>query len=207
MNKTVPLIAFAGVLLSHQASAELLGFALGRSTNVANYSDLSVEGAAQVGDLDTLGARATCRLNERAALYGDLGIADFDYADDGIAFGGGLIYAIPGLLPDLDTALTGSFHYAAADDIDWNNIALRGVVSGEVPTRDVTLTWYGTVGLDVISWDADIDCNGYGCGDDSDTEVALGGGVILPVGPGEAYGGLEYIDDMLLAVGYRVGLQ
>lgn len=207
MKKTTLVLAMTGVMVSGHASAEALGFAFGRSANVANYAGLSVEGAAQVGDLDTLGARATVKINDRAAVYGDFGIADFDYGDDGLTLGGGLIYSIPGLLPDLDTALTGSFHYASGDDIDWNNIALRGVVSGDVPTRDVTLTWYGNVGLDVISWDADNLCNGNGCGDDSDTEVALGGGVILPVGPGEAYGGLEYIDDVLLAVGYRVGLQ
>lgn len=207
MRKVTLALAVVSAVLSTQASAELFGFAMGRSANVANYTNLSVEGGIQVGDVDFYGARATFKLSDQLAAYGDFGIADFDYGygydDDGFAFGGGVIYSLLGLLPDVDTAVKGGFHLASGDHVDYSAFSVRGLISGDVPTQNVTMNWYGSLGLEFINYDFDF-CN-Y-C-DDSDTELAFGGGVVLPIGPGEAYGGLEYIDDMMLAVGYRVGLQ
>lgn len=208
MKKVTLALAVAVALASSQVSAELFSVASGRSANVANYSQLSVEGGVQVGDLDFYGARGTFKLSDRLAAYGDLGIADFDYGDDGFAFGGGVVYTLSGLMSGVDTAVNGSFHLASGDDVDYTAFAVRGLFSGDIPTQDVTMNWYASLGLEFLSYEAEV-CGFGSCvsADDSDTELAFGGGVVLPIGPGEAYGGLEYVDDMMLAVGYRVGLQ
>ncbi|MDO6460001.1 hypothetical protein Q4485_04780 [Granulosicoccaceae sp. 1_MG-2023] len=213
MKKLALALAVSGAIMSSTASAEVFGFAFGRSANVANYTNLSVEGGIQVGDLDFYGARATYKLNQQLAVYGDLGLADYDFnGDDGFAFGGGLIYTLDGVLPEIDTALNGSFHMSSGDYVDFTAFSVRAVFSDDIPTQNVTMNWYGSVGLEYLSADVDV-CDVYGVNfgrctySDSDTELAFGGGVVLPLGPGEAYGGLEYVDDMMLAVGYRVGLQ
>ena len=208
MRKVTLAVVITAALASSQASAELFAVAQARSANVANYAPMSAEAGIQVGDLDFYGARGTFKLNDNMAVYGDLGIADFDYGDDGFAFGGGLIYAIPGVLEGIHTAVNGSFHMASADHVDYTAFAIRGLFSGDIPTQDVTMNWYGSVGLEFLSYEVEY-CSFGSCrsADDSDTELAFGGGVVLPIGPGEAYGGLEYVDDMMLAVGYRVGLQ
>ncbi len=39
--------------------------------------------------------------------------------------------------------------------------------------------------------------------ENNDSEIGIGGGVYMPLGPGEIYVGVENIDDMFVGVGYR----
>jgi len=44
-------------------------------------------------------------------------------------------------------------------------------------------------------------------GDDTENELGFGGGVVLPVGPGEAYAGVDLIDELQFGLGFRYFVQ
>lgn len=209
-------VAIAGMALSSTTSAELMGVDTARSANVSDYSQYSIEGAVKVGEADLFGGRLTANLGNGLAVYGNLGLLDFDDADsdDELAYGIGAIYELEGLLEGLDTAITTSFHRADFDgsfntDITLSSLAVRGLVSGPLEADfNYPLTWYASVGFERVHFEVETCANGLGnqiCrdADDSDIELAFGGGVIATIESGEVYLGTDYVDGLTLTAGYR----
>lgn len=208
-------LAVSSALITANANAEALGFSYGRSANVSDYSQVSLEGALQVGETDIYGGRLTAKLANNLAVYGDLGFISLDerYADDGTTLGAGLAYEIEKLIPNLDTAINVSYHSASFDDridYDYSDFAIKGLISGNLAVEGAShpVTWYASAGLEFLSVEAKSCVNVFGnqgCikSDDDDTELAFGGGVIAGLNKGEIYVGGEYVDGFSLAAGYR----
>ena len=211
------LLLTAGILLfSLSANAEWWGAPAGRSANPANGPDLSVEGVFSTsGDYDYLGARVNYQLNESITLYGDVGQGEF--VDDDLAFGAGLFYYLPGLsekasfLNNVDVAAQGSYHMLSADFVDISSISGSLLFSGREALSSNGLMWYANAGFTRLEIDVDLVVDfGFGSfgssASDDSFELQLGGGVYLPMGPGELYAGADLIDEFILAVGYRYGI-
>lgn len=208
-------LAAALFLISVSAQAEWWGAPSGRSANPANNPDMSVEGAFSTsGDYQNIGARFNYTLNESMTIYGDFGLGDF--IDDGTSFGAGLYYYLPSLsksasfLGRYDFAAQGSYHQLSGD-FGVSALSLAMLVSPKIPLIPANgLNWYGNVGLTRLS----VDLPGYnfgfgriGGGSVTSTEIQIGGGVYMPVGPGSVYAGVDMIDEFILGIGYRFGIQ
>jgi hypothetical protein len=211
----------AGLLLvSVSAQAEWFGAPSGRSADPANSPKLSVEGAFSTsGDYDYFGARLNYSVNEKLTVYGDVGQGEF--FDDGTAFGAGLFYHLPNLsesssfLNTIDLAAQGSYHTLGADIADVSAITVAMLFSPKTAMNpDSGLSWYGNVGFTRLTVDVDVPTFTIpgvgvivgGSVSDSSSEIQIGGGVYLPMGPGTLYAGADLIDEFIFGVGYRYGL-
>jgi len=191
------LFLVALLCLSSQASAGLLGTVNGRTADFTRMPDLSAEGFFNFGDFDdadyqNLGARVNYRLSPGVILHGDLGLTEIGDFDT-LTFGIGAFYALTGLFENIDAAIKGSFHTGDFDDAgDVDVLELEFLFSGAEPISDNGLMWYANIGLHRLDF-----------GPSSDTELGLGGGVVLPVSLGEAYAGIDLIDELTFGIGYR----
>ena len=195
------------------AHAELFGLPNGRSANPGNLPPLSVEaGFSTGGDYQNIAARVNYQLSPQLTLFGDFGLAEIGAGGtalnyDGNSFGAGVFFHLADqqFLPEYDVAGKVSYHLAnlefAGTDLDYDNISLEALVSSENPLTAGGLMWYGNVGVNILNVDG-----GFG-GSESDTELLLGGGVYLPAGPGQVYGGVDLIDDIRFGIGYRYFVQ
>lgn len=190
----------AGLLLvSVSIQADQLGTVSARSANPANSAPMSVEASLSLGgDLSNFGLRLNYQVSDALTVYGDLSLADRAF-NDGAAFGAGLFYYLPNLGQDLglDTAIQASFHTLSGDVTTLDGHLL---ISPIAPLNEETgLSWYASVGLARQSYD-------FGFVSVSDIDIALGGGVYLPMGPGTVYAGTELNDVFGVTVGYRYDL-
>ena len=196
------------------AHAELFGLLNGRSADPSNLTPLSVEGGIVTGgDFQTFGARVNYVVSPQLTVFGDFGLSEADAGigsdADGNSFGGGVFFFLgqQQFLPQFDIAAKLSYHLASLEfggtDVDYNNLSIEGLLSSSEPFTEGGLKWYANAGINRI--DADIDFVGFNS--ESDTELLLGGGVTLPLGPGEAYGGIDLIDSIQFGAGYRFFVQ
>lgn len=191
-------VAAAMMLLSATASAEFLGGPNGRTADLSRLPDLSLEGMFSTGDFgdadyQNIGLRVNYRLSPGLMLLGDLGQAEVGDAD-GTGFGLGVFYSLEGLFENMDSVVKGSFHTADFGS-NYNKLdilSLEFLVSGLSPLSGNGMMWYANIGLHRAD-----------AGSESDTELGLGGGLVLPLSSGEAYVGLDIIDEMIFGVGYR----
>lgn len=196
----------AGMLLlsvSIPATAEVYGLMNGRSANLSTLDDLSVEGGFITGDqrfgnYDHFGARVNYRLVPGLMIYGDLGISEYGFrfggSSDGAAFGLGVFYQLRDLFSFADSSAKVSYHKVGGD-IDQNAIVVELLISGLDPITDSGLNWYANTGIHRFS------------GNGSDTELGIGGGVFMPLGPGEIYAGADFIDEIIFGLGFRYSIR
>ncbi len=204
LNKLLPsiLLLAASAALPTSAMAEFAGLANGRSADLNNLPDSSVEVGLTFGESDNLdyqyfGARFNYRLSPELMAYADLGTMEIETID-GIGFGIGAFYMLRDTLPNADTAIKFSYH-SVGGDIDGNSIAIEGLVSGRNGLgSNPDLQWYGNLGFNRVSFDE---------GRGSDTELLLGGGVLFPTQSGELIAGIDYIDGLFFRLGYRHYMQ
>ena len=195
------LVLVATLCISSQVSAGLLGTVNGRTADFTRMPDLSVEGFFNFGDFDdvdyqNLGARVNYRLSPGVILHGDVGLTEIGNFDT-LTFGFGAFYALTGLFENIDAAVKGSFHTGDFDDAgDVDVLELEFLFSGTEPIMANGLMWYANIGLHRLDF-----------GVSSDTELGLGGGVVLPVALGEAYAGIDLIDELTFGIGYRYFFQ
>ena len=204
IKTAVILTSLSAALMTSNAQAEILGVLGGQSANPEGQADLSVEiGYKFESDLSILGARVNYRLSPKTFIYGDLGFADFDFGSDGTPIGIGFRYHLADqrFVPSLDASVKGSFHIADFDSVDISELSVGLHVSGKEAIHESGLRWYGTASFSRVEVDFDI------FGSDSDFEIGFGGGVYLPVKNGEAYVGLEHIDDLFIGIGYRYSIR
>ncbi len=195
------LLLGGALLLSGMATAEVTGAANGRTADLTRMPDLSVEFHFNTGDdYQNIGLRANYRLSPGIILFGDISQGEFD-PFSGTPIGGGIFYALDGIFENIDAAAKASFHTGDFDGLDVNILALEFLFSGLDPIASNGLMWYANVGIHRL----DLEVSGFDAG--GDTELGFGGGVVLPVSNGEAYAGIDIIDDTLFGIGYRYFFQ
>jgi hypothetical protein len=188
------------------AHAEYLGLVFGRSADPANQTDVSVEAgvvSGQLGSVDFryLGVRLNSRVAPNVVVYGDFGSSEFG-TSDGLPYGLGVLYHFDNqkFNPRLDIAVKGSYHaagYRVLDDrLSITSLSLELVVSGIAAEG---ISGYASVGHHQLN----VKFGGL----DSRKELAFGAGMSLPLGPGEAYAGFDFIDEITLGIGFRYFIQ
>jgi len=191
------LLLVCTLVFSSFASAGLLSTVNGRSGDLTRLSNLSLEANYNTGDFDdvsydNLGLRLNYRLSPGIILIGDLGLTEIGRFDT-VTFGFGAYYGLGGVFENIDAALKGAFHTGDFDGGgDLDVLEFEFLFSGLEPISSNGLLWYANIGLHRT------DGEGF-----SDTEIGLGGGLVLPVSRGEAYVGIDLIDELILGFGYR----
>lgn len=188
------------------ASAEYLGLVLGRSANPANQSDVSVEAglvSGQLGMIDYryLGVRLNSRVAPNIVLFGDMGSSEFG-TSKGNPYGLGFTYhfAKQKINPRLDLALKAAYH-AVNYRVQETRLSITGL-SAELVISGVAaegISGYINVGYHQL----DVKFGGL----ESRKELGFGAGIALPFGPGEAFAGFDFIDEVTLGIGFRYFLQ
>jgi len=197
----------SSVLFAPIAQAEFFGLLNGRSGDLRTMPDISIDAGYITGDYgirgyDMLGARVNYRF-----VPGMIGYVDFGKSDvgllDGTTLGVGLYYQLQNLIPGVHSSIKGSIHRASLSgtfstffriDQDIDIISAEFLVGGMQPLMDNGLAWYANAGIHRL------DSVGFG---GSDTEPGVGAGITLPVGPGVAYFGADFIDEMMFGGGFR----
>ena len=204
----VVLIASLG--LSMSAQSDTLGPLDGRSPDPGQMSPMSVEvGYVSEDEFSTIGGRFNYQMSPVLSLYGDLGIVEIGNGD-GNAFGFGARYYLSNqrIAPQLDLAVRASYHVGSVDfssglttvESDLTELSLAVHVGGKEAFYSNGLKWYGVVSYTRQTSDLSTGANS---GETSDSNIGFGGGVYMPLGPGEAYVGVENIDEMFFGIGYR----
>lgn len=224
MKKFVFVFVFMFSLFAESATADLLGLANGRSANLDNMADMSVEGGLNLhGDEKLFGARVNFKASSDMMVFGDIGMFDVDdfRGGDGIAFGFGVFYQLRDvkLLENTDFAVKGAYHLVELDfgsftvpvfnefgafvgnesvsgTADWSEISLDALISGD-QLGESDLGWYANAGLHIFDYDG---ATGDG------TKILLGGGVTKPLSFGEAFAGLDILAGARLVAGVRYNL-
>ena len=215
-TKRLALVATLAALAAGSAHAEYLGPINGRSADPGTLSPISVEGNFATSDFyQFIGTRVNYKASPELVLFGDLGLIELGpgFSDaDGFGFGLGAFFHLANqqLLPQIDIAVKGSYHFGSVEfegvgfnpvtldevsedfDFDLSNISLEVLASGKQPLTANGLGWYANAGIQIAGGDGP-----------DDTEILLGGGVHVPVGPGEAFGGVDIIDELTIGIGYR----
>ena len=242
------LLAAALMLSGTSASAGYFGLPIGRTADLGNGPDVTLEAGLTTGeigeaDYEHTGVRLNYRLDPTLTLFGDFGRSSVG-KPDGTSIGFGLHYAVEGLLPDHDTSVraaygrtdiegAGSGGRSATDCLIDNQIAnnlfnsgpflvpgvagppqedctetegtggSRGgnldslsvelVVSGrDSLSLDRNLLWYATTGVHRV--------DGPGGGE---TEIGIGGGLVMALTTGELYFAADMIDEIVMGLGFR----
>lgn len=198
--------AFLFVMLgfSMGAQADTLGPLDGRSPDPSQMSQKSVEvGYVSEGDVSTIAGRFNYQYTPLVTLYGDFGLVDIGDDTDGNAFGIGVRYYLAGqrLMPEWDLAVRASYHTASVEfgdlvDFDLSEITVAAHFGGKEAFYSNGIKWYGVLSYNRLSTESAFF-------DDDETEIGLGAGVYMPLGPGEIYAGVENIDDLYIGIGYR----
>lgn len=171
-------------------------------------------GVARIGggitiesDVNLYGARFTYGLDHGIALFGGGGLVDPDGLDTEPFIQLGGQFQIPLDEVPFDLAVRAGFGYVSfsddqfggSADIDMWNINVGGLVSYKLDPVII----YGYGGLSYMRTEFEVRTpEGRFSDDDSDTEPALGGGVIFPVNPQfSLYGEVMHIDDVFFSLG------
>lgn len=194
---------------SFAANADFLGPVGNRTADIASHPQMTVEGFANLGnDANVIGAQLGYKIAPNAILIADFGNLDLDGFGDDFGFGGGVIYQLnESFIPNLNMAVKGTinlFDYGSGlADVDYTEIGVELVMSPVEQNVIQGADVFGFVGFHKL--DADIKVFG-GKYSVSDTELAFGAGALMPVGNGQAYGTIEFIDGVSFGVGYRIAL-
>lgn len=196
------IVAIALLCASALVHADFLGAASGRSANPANSPKLSIEGTLNNGSgYRYIGARINYNVNDKVTAYGDFGQADI--FGDGVSFGGGVFYYLPGVsesmsfMNNMDAAVQASLHIADLF-VDYTAITAALLVSPKTPLAN-GMYWYANAGLFNVN-------SGSGVPGPGGFELQVGGGISLPLGPGTLFAGLDRIGQFTASVGYRFAL-
>lgn len=192
------VVGLALLLVSGVASAEYLGFSNGRTADLTRLPDLSVEGGFSTGDFgvadyQNIGLRVNYRLSPGLMFFGDLAMSEVGRAD-GTALGLGVFYSLEGIFENLDAAVKGGFHKSDYGRFygELDTLSVEFLISGLSPLTSSGMMWFANIGLHRSDG-----------GRSSETDLLLGGGLVLPLSTGEAYLGLDLIDEMVVGLGYR----
>lgn len=215
-------LIFIGVallsLVAQSAMADFLGLANGRSANMDNMADMSVEGGATLGSNAKLfGTRLNYKATPDLMVFGDIGMFDTDGAGDGLVYGFGAFYQLRGvtLMENTDLAIKGAYHLGSLEegdgfDVDYSEITIKALFSGD-QLGDTDFGWYANAGIHIIKAELPGIDFGFGLGtvgggSADSNELGFGGGITGPLSFGEFYAGVDFIDGALLVGGIRYNL-
>jgi hypothetical protein len=202
-------VAFvAAVAAVGPAGAQVLDLQTGSSANILDAPRYSVEGGVVAGDVDYIGARGNFRLTERLAVGVDLGSADI--GDDEMALGGFAIYQLD-VGSKLPVAIKAGYAMIMDGDVDFSDLSLQVVVSGEITDR---VSWYANAGIHRVDVEvSEVDFGPFGPirghAEDDDIAPALGGGFVFTItDQASAYVGVDLLlgdiyDDTVIGGGFR----
>ena len=204
-KRTLTLLVAISSLIALNAQAEFFGLPNGRLANPGSMPELSVElgfvtGDLGVADYQNIGARVNYRVAPEIVVFGDIGASEFGEAD-GTPFGLGILYHLSNqrISQALDISAKASYHtgeYKVGNfKTDLSGLSLEVLLSGREPLANNGLGWYGNFGFHRLTIDA-----GFS---DSSNEIGFGGGLVLPAGNGEAYVGIDLIDELIFGLGFR----
>lgn len=179
---------------STQAHAEYFGFPTGRSAKISSLPASSIEAGFVTGDVGGFsyqgaGVRFNYRTSTDFMIYLDAVRVDSEDAE-GMGYGVGFFYHIPGILKKNDFAAKVSYHIGYG-----NAVSIEGVFSGQKIGAS-NLSWYTNVGLHKFDLD-----NGY-----DESELGFGAGVFTDTSFGEFYAGIDLIDEITFGFGVRYHL-
>lgn len=190
--------------------ADTFGPLDGRSPDPRQMSEMSAEvGYVSEGDFSSLSTRLNYQYSPLLTLYGDLALVDLNGNADGNAFGFGARYYLANqrIVPELDLAVRASYHLSnvefnsfASTDLDISEFSMAVHFGGKEAFYENGLKWYGVISYNRVATETTV--SGIST-DNSDSDIGFGGGVYMPLGPGEVYVGVENIDDMYFGLGYR----
>lgn len=199
MRRLLPLLVAVFMAAAHTpVSAEPYALVNGRSANLSTMSDLTIEGGFVTGDYgvfnyDHFGLRVNYRLVPGLIAFVDLGRTETGYffgSADGTSLGLGAFYQLRDLIPFADSSAKVSFHKVSGD-IDESTFSVELLISGLEPLTDSGLNWYANTGIHRAG----------------STDLGLGGGIFMPLGPGELFVGADHIDDITFGVGFRYSIR
>lgn len=184
------------------AMAQFIGLPYADSAAAPAAGLMRVSGGVIIGDdANAYGGRFTYGLIEGLALFADLGMIDPDGGDTGLCYQGGGKFTLPLELP-VDVALRGAIGMSSFDEGPVS-VDVFDVNVGALISKDMDMfTPYGFIGLDYE--DAEVDVSGIGSASDSETELAIAGGVLFSLTEQlSLYGELVHIDDLFFGIGGR----
>lgn len=215
MKKLVFIIAICAVGLT--GKAQMLGLPVAEDAASKPQGLLRASGGFVIGDdINLYGGRLTYGLAPELTVFGDFGLVDPDRGDTGWGVQAGGLMPLPVADLPFDLAARGTLGYASLDqefrvrgwDPEWPHQPRRVKVDVDILTVNVgalaskpieRITVYGYLGLSY----ARLDVDGH---TDSETDPALGGGVLFPVNPQfSLYAELMHIDDPWFGIGARFG--
>lgn len=199
-------LLYAFLSLPTAAFAEYLGLLNGRSADPGSYGPMSVEAGIISGSLGTVdyqhfGVRLNSRVSDKVVVFGDLGNSQFG-TSDGTPFGLGVFVHLPNqkINERLDMALKASYHAGgytvSGRSLNITATSFELLVSG---LAEEGVGGYASLGVHRLN----IEFGGV----DGSTEFGFGAGLSVPLGPGEAYAGFDFIDEVTLGVGFRYFLK
>lgn len=205
-------------LVAQPAMADWLGLANGRSANLDNMADMSVEAGANFGsDVTVFGARVNYKVNPDIMVFGDVSMVDvesFGGDSDGLGYGFGAFYQMRNvtLLENTDFALKGAYHLATLDrssgrvsvDQDFSEISIEALISGD-QLSTTAFGWYANAGMHLLKTEIDT-ASAFGNISDSNNEIGFGGGITGSIELGEWFAGIDFIDGMIFVGGFRYNL-
>ena len=203
--------------LSFTASADFLGLTTNRTANIASHPQMTVEGGLNMGgDANIIGGQVGYKFAPNTLLIGSLGTLDADGYGDDIVFGGGVIHQLSeSFIPNLEMAVKGTFNTwsygSGSTDVDYTEIGVELVMSPVEQNVIQGAEVFGFVGFHKLDIDVSttvifLGQNIGGKSSVSDTELSFGAGALMPVGNGQAYGTIEFIDGVSFGLGYRIAL-
>ncbi len=199
------LVAAVALGASLPASADINGFLNGRPSDPGGLPPLSIEvGIQDLGFARSIGARINFPVGGNITGFANLATIDYDFSDvDGFSVGGGAFIHLPNqrISDAIDIAMKPTLNYFTVEgtffERDIITAGFEFAVSGKEPIASTSLNWFANAGIAVLIND------GTG-NDDTDFEPIIGGGLYMPLGPGQFYFGAELFDgDFDPGVGYR----
>lgn len=197
------------VAASFAANADFLGPVGSRTADIASHPQMTLEGFANLGnDANVIGAQLGYKIAPSTIMIAHIGSLDLDGFGDDIGFGGGVIHQLnESFIPNVTMAVKGTINLfdggSGAADVDYTEIGVELVMSPVEQKVIQGADVFGFVGFHKL--DADVKVFGVNASA-SDTELAFGAGALMPVGNGQAYGVLEFLDGVSFGVGYRIAL-
>jgi len=196
-------------VMSASVHAEPTGLLDGRSAIPEKVGVKSLEVGYLDGDASSnIGGRFNYQYSSSIGLYADYILIDDDFTgSDGDSIGIGVRYALANqrFVPSLDAAIRGSYHIQTIDfdsgsELEVTELSIALHLSSQQPLIS-NWQWYAVASYHRF----DIELSGgLGFGfEDDDTEIGFGGGLFAPFGGGEAYIGLENVDETSIGLGYR----
>lgn len=207
--KRLLVVSTVTLILATTQSVAVLTLPIADDANT-DMGDMRVTGSITLeSDVNLYGARFTYGIADGLAAFAGLGLIDPDGGDTEPFLQLGGQYRLP--IEDLpfDLAVRGGFGYASFSEreagvkVDIDIWILNG---GLLASMDVDIfTVYGFLGLSYQKIDTEARADGFRVSrDDTETELALGGGILFPLNDQISfYGELMHIDNLFISIGGR----